>query len=304
MSVQFLVAGQADIAWPSPAGTINAYVAGHDVVGYFAIGYEFPFEVVAPEDSPVTAWDAEQLRGTTIGVTEFAGGEVPMLLGGLHMLGLEDGVDFELKEIGAGGPLTFAELDSGKCQVYAGSVIDTGNLENAGMKLRNINPPGVRDFPANTFLTTRQYFDDNYDLCVGVARAVAKAEYWMKENVIGAIDIAAKFAPEEVEGTGIEGMEVMLLEYSVGGVEAKPEGILYGFQPLEPWWDYQEYLLASGSPDPSDPITFTEPIDPSLILDNSVPADVWADFDMDAVIEDAQNYQLEVITKPPFNYQP
>ena len=303
-ALQFLVSGQSDIAWASPAGTINAYVAGHDIVAFFAIDYIFPFEITVPANSPITKWDASQFRGTTIGVTEFAGGEMPMLLGALHLLGLKDNVDFTLKEIGGGEPLTLSELQSGKVQAYATDILSAGKIEIAGVPLRRVQPEGVRQFPGNTFVAMRDYYTEHRDVCIGMVRAVAKAEYWMQANIIGAVDICAKYAPDVVAEGGVDGTRYILEEFSVKGLEAKPTGISYGWQLAEPWIQYQQFLLASGSPDPEDPIQFTDVIDPSLILDNSMIEEVNAGIDKAAVVKDAQAYQLQVINKPPYNYKP
>lgn len=289
MTVQFLLAGQVDFAWPSPAATINAYAAGHDVVSYFSTAYKFAFEIVVPADSPITAWEADQIRGKTIGISNFAGGEMPMVKGAIANLGLTEGKDVFLKESGEGGPLTFSMLQDGDIDIYSSSRADTGNLRIAGMELRDITPPGVHDFPFNSFVTTRKFFNANPATCIAHARAAAKAVYWYVENPRGAVDVLRKYCPDEVNG-----VEEGILQFvNVFYVEpARPLlGADFGYTPYQPWNDYQQYLLNAGDPDPEDPITFTTPQDVTKIIDNSLIKDINY-FDLDPIKADAKAYKI------------
>lgn len=289
ISVQFLLAGKAEMAWPSPAATINAYAAGYDLVSYYAMANKFSFEIVARADGPITAWTTDQIRGKTIGISTLTGGEVAMVKGAIANIGLEAGKDVFLKEIGDGSALTISEIQNNQVDAYSSSKADTGKVRAAGIEMINITPPGVDDFPFNTLVTTKEYFDNNQDILIRHARAITKAIFWMIANPKGAVDIDAKYAPEEVLGAEQDTLDFITIFYINPSVPKL--GNIFGYQSPEDWDLYQEYLLKAGSPDPEDPITFTEPIDSSKIIDNSLVR-YALDFDLDEVKADAAAYQF------------
>jgi len=289
LTVQFLLAGKAEFAWPSPAATINAYAAGYDLVSFYAVANKFTFNIVAPADGPITAWTAEQIRGKTIGISSLTGGEVAMVKGAIANIGLEAGKDVFLKEIGDGSALTISEIQNHQVDAYSSSIADTGKVRAAGIELIDITPPGVADFPFNTLVTTREYFDNNQDILIRHARAITKAIFWMVANPKGAVDIDAKYAPEEVLGAEQDTLDFITVFFINPSVPKL--GNLFGYQSPEDWDLYQQYLLKAGSPDPEDPITFTEPIDSTKIIDNSLVRYI-TEFDLDQVKADAAAYKI------------
>jgi ABC-type nitrate/sulfonate/bicarbonate transport system substrate-binding protein len=289
LTVQFLLAGKAELAWPSPAATLNAYASGYDIVSLYAFVNKFSFEIVAPADGPITEWTADQIRGKTIGISMLTGGEVAMVKGAIANIGLEVGKDVFLKEIGDGSALTISEIQNHRVDAYSSSKADTGKVRAAGIELRNITPSGVDDFPFNTLITTRDYFNNNQDILIRHTRAIAKAVFWTIANPKGAVDICAKYAPEEVLGAEYPTLDFITVFYINPTVPKL--GNLYGYQSPEDWDLYQQYLLKAGSPDPEDPITFSEPIDSSKIIDNSLVR-YTLDFDLDQVKADAAAYQI------------
>src|SRR4030042_5715642 len=195
LSVQFLLAGKAELAWPSPSAPLNAYASGYDVVSYLAVANRYTFEIVSPASNSITAWETEQVRGKTICISELTGGEVAMVRGAIANIGLEAGKNVFLKEIGDGSALTISELQSGKVDAWASSLADTQKVRFMGIELRNIDPPGVSDFPFNTLVTTKDYFDKNKDILNRHSRAITKAIFWMVANPKGAVAICAEYAP-------------------------------------------------------------------------------------------------------------
>ncbi|MFC2039728.1 ABC transporter substrate-binding protein [Chloroflexota bacterium] len=290
MAAQMLVSGQADITWVGCAPTLNAYGAGYPMVSFLNVGSKFVFEVVVKEDSPITAWTADQIKGKVIGVSNLAGGEMPMLYGAIKTVGLVPNEDVIFKEIGEGQPLTFQQLEENEVDMYSSALSDVARLESAGMKLRRVNPEGIEVFPFNTMVTLRPYFEENKDVCARFARAVAKSFFWFYNNPEGACNISSKYLPDVIVGYE----EDIIYFYNKLFIEVSqpPIGTMWGYHSYSGWDDYQRYLLKAGNVDPDEPITFTEVQDISKIIDDSIVKDAL-NFNLTKLIAEAKAYKMK-----------
>lgn len=89
------VSGAVDVAFLDVPETLNAFHAGQELKAVFQPAYTLILGVFVPEDSPIQTFNADDLRGQTIGITEFAGGEVPVVRALMGRIGLVEGEDYE-----------------------------------------------------------------------------------------------------------------------------------------------------------------------------------------------------------------
>ena len=192
-----LIAGNADAALPSPAAYLNAVAQGHDLRWFYSHFYENVFALVVPEDSPIKS--VADLKGKSVGVSELSGGEVPLVRAVLRGAGLDTEKDVRLVPVGEGSALTINALKSGQVDAYSSSHFDIAAIEATGMKLREILPEDVQQFPANGMVTTAETLEKKRDVLTRFARAVAKGIVYVKNDPDRALEMAKKIGPEEFE---------------------------------------------------------------------------------------------------------
>ena len=131
--MQLVAGGTVEFGELSCDELLNASAAGQEVKAFFQVVYGQGFGFVVPEDSPITAWTAEQITGTTIGITELAGGEVPIVRAALAQEGLTEGEDVTFfPTSGDNQAVTVDAFNTGKIQIFAGSILDHAAVEVAG----------------------------------------------------------------------------------------------------------------------------------------------------------------------------
>ena len=103
-----LASGNVDWGIFSSAATMQAVQRGFPLKTIMQIYYPDTFDIVVPEDSPVKTM--ADMKGKTIGVSDLAGGEVPMTRASIVSSKLKEGSDVKLVIAGAGhpGPLDHA----------------------------------------------------------------------------------------------------------------------------------------------------------------------------------------------------
>ena len=74
-----IAGGTANYARVTPVNALNAFAQDKPLKMIMQATYGFVFGVAVPTDSPITEFNVEAFRGKTIGITEYASGEVPML---------------------------------------------------------------------------------------------------------------------------------------------------------------------------------------------------------------------------------
>ena len=193
-TVQQVVSGNADIGHPSGPAVAQAVSQGNCLKQFYTDGYANVFGLATPESTGIQS--LADLKGSTVGISEPGGGEVPLVRAILAGAGLAEGADYELLAIGEGGALTFQALSDGTAQAYSSSVFDVAAIEAAGLPLRQLMPDEFKYFPSTNMVVTCDYFDDNQDTLIKFARAVAKAQVWADANEQGAKDITRDVEPE------------------------------------------------------------------------------------------------------------
>ena len=283
--IPLVAGGTVDFGEISADELLNAYAAGQKLKAFYQPTYGQQFGFVVPEDSPLTEWTAEQITGTTIGITELAGGEVPICRAALARIGLTEGEDATFfPTSGDNQAVTVDAFNTDKIQVFAGSILDHAAIQVAGLKLRAITPDFILNAAGDNAQGVRaDFLEENRDLITRFGRGMAKAKVWSfaPTNQEPAIDAALRVAPDT--GTKEEVTSFVEILQVSRALPATSAGIAEGEIWIQGWDDFQQLLLEGSTGSPDDPLTFTEPIDVNEIVDNSMVPDIF-DFDRDELI--------------------
>ena len=285
-----LIAGGAvEYARLTPVNAMNAYTAGQFLTCVFQNTYPFIFTIAAPTGGAVAeaGFTADALRGQSIGITEFEGGEVPMVRSLLSSIGLVDGEDVTLVPTSGTTPQpTIDALNTGRIAAFGGSIFDIIFIEGGGLPMTDISPPEVQALSADDAVgCRREFLQSNRSDVVGYCRALAKGTIFTLESPRAAAILGFNYAPDS--GTVDEVEEFINLFVTERAIP--PAGTNLGEVPVDGWNDYQGFLLRGGTGSDVDPLAFTEPFDCSVIIDNSLQDEIW-DFDHDKVRQDARDY--------------
>jgi ABC-type nitrate/sulfonate/bicarbonate transport system substrate-binding protein len=280
--LQQIISGNADAGLPSPGATMLAASTGRDLVTIYQYEYSNVFTLAASKESGITS--VEQLRGKAVGVSDLAGGEVPLVRAALKEAGLEEGVDVTITPVGEGGSLTLNALQEGKIQAYASSLFDEALVTAAGYPMVDILPERLQAFPANSVVTTPKMLKEKGPAMVGMMRAVAKAILFTEINPDAAIAIAGKYAPEEFSDPAVVKSgwaAITKLKTVPAGIADEPRGTFV----KDSWTEYMEFLQQGTQEEGA----LQGPVDLGTLLDSSYLEEI-NDFDHEAVIKQAEQY--------------
>jgi len=282
-AVQQIIAGNVDIGHPSAPATAQAVSQGNCLKQFYSYSHQNVFGLATPADSDIQS--IADLAGTTVGVSEPGGGEVPLVRAILASAGLAEGTDYQIQGIGEGGGLTLQALERGDAQSYSSSVFDVASIEAAGMPLRQIMPEEFLYFPSVAQVATCEAFDANKDVFARFARAVTKATVWTEGNEEAALEIIKGVEPElfEDEALGIAFWEAT---QQMNAFPANLEGALYGAHNREGWELFVDF--ASQGTEEEGALN-ADAVDLDALLTDEI-LEAANDFDQDAVRAAAAAY--------------
>lgn len=283
--LQQIIAGNADVGAPSPGATMLAASTGRELVTFYQYLYSNIFTIAASEESGITSMD--QLQGKSIGVSDLAGGEVPLVRAALAQAGLEEGTDVTITPVGEGGALTLDALQNGTVAAYSSSLFDEALVEASGVPMVDILPAELQAFPANSVVTTPEMMEEKSEQLVGMMRAVTKAILFTETNPEAAQAIAAEYAPEEFEDPKVveSGWEAITALRTIPDELADdPRGT---FNP-DVWESYQGFLEQGTEEEGA----LQGPIDLEALIDEQYIEEI-NDFDAEAVVEQAETYEID-----------
>ncbi|WP_248960669.1 ABC transporter substrate-binding protein [Sphaerisporangium perillae] len=282
--IQQIIAGNADAGVPSPAAILVAADSGRELTGIFQYFQSNVFTLAAPTSGGLTSVD--QLRGKAVGVSDLAGGEVPLVRAALREAGLKDGTDVKITPVGEGGALTLEALRKDRVQAYASSLFDVALVGATGAPMTNILPENLRSFPANTVITTPDTLKAKRAALTKMMRAVAKAMVWTKANPDAAKALSAKEAPEEFDNPAVADSGWKAAE-TLKELPQQIQGQPLGTFVPQNWEQYQQFLLQGTREEGA----LSRPVDLKKLLDSSLLADINK-FDQAAVIQQAKAYKV------------
>jgi NitT/TauT family transport system substrate-binding protein len=267
--IQQLVAGNGDIGHTCASSVVEAYAQGFNQIRpVFTMIYGGIYGMAVPESSDVE--DPADLKGRTIGISDPAGGEVPIVRGILKRAGLSE-TDVKLLPIGEGTGVALRAIRDGVVDAVGGSFSDFVALRVQGLDLRPVGAETIADLPACFVAVTQEYLEKNRDVVEGFLRATAKGVIFGQRNPERALEILRDASPESYEGElGSEMMKQYL------PLMAPPEGQPIGQISAE---SFQKYIDFVGAEDPGEDLE-------TLITDDLVPA--ANDFDEADIADDAK----------------
>ena len=274
--IQQLIAGNIDVGVGGPpTAVILAGQEGADVAAFYQIDQRNIFDIVVPGDSDLQ--ELGDLDGEVLGVTNFAGGEIPVVDAALTEVGLRDGDEYvgvEVVAVGDGGPQVAAALEAGAISAFSGGDADTLALQQLGFELRSILPEKYAVIPGNLIMATNEVLASQSDVIARFGRAFAKGAVFAIASPSRALEYGCEFAPESCTDPAFADLA---MEYYVE-LGTPPEGSPMGAISEDGWNAVLEILVAQGEA-PAD-----ETID--AYMDDSL-LDQINDFDRSAVESDA-----------------
>lgn len=267
--IQQLVAGNGDVGVTCASAIVDSYAQGFTQVRpVFTTVYGSIFGVAVPEDSDIDS--PEDLEGLTIGISDPAGGEVPIVRGILAAAGLSES-DVSLLPIGEGTAVALKAIQDEKVDAVGGSFSDFVALRVQGLALRPVGAETISDLPACGVVVLDEYLADNQEQVEGFLRASAKGVVFGQQNPERTLEILREASPDGYKddlGSNLVDLYMPLM--------APPEGEPIGAITPE---SYQRYIDFVGAEAPDEDLD-------SLINDDLVePAN---DFERSEVESDAR----------------
>ena len=274
---QILATGTAEAGMASPGAPLSAIEAGAKLYPFYTYAFGSVFDIRVPVDSDIQT--VEDLEGLSVGISELAGGEVPLARFLLINAGLDPDTDVNLLAVGTDAPLVQLAFDRGDIQAYVGGRTDLAAIEATGVELRSIFPEGLQELPSDGLLASQEASDDR-DLLIGLGRATAKGQLVGYTNFDATVCILKEQIPESFtdEETGRASLEGALPQTTA---PQDAEGnYLFGEVDVEDWNANVQIFLAGG--------TIETEIDMGPLVIDDLFEEI-NDFDQAAVIELANN---------------
>jgi NitT/TauT family transport system substrate-binding protein len=185
-SIQSVVARQAEYGINSARTTADAVLAGGDVVMVVGLSPTLNFAIYAgPEIARVA-----DLRGKTIGITQFGASADFAARYALRSLGLEAERDYALFQTG-GMPESFAAIQTGGIQAAVLSPPTTVRARKAGLR-EVLDIAGMNiDYVSGAVATNRDFLREEPDTTRRLIRALLEGIHFAKTNPVATKPILA-----------------------------------------------------------------------------------------------------------------
>lgn len=269
-----LAAGNVDFGTFSSAAVMQAVQRGFPLTAILQLYYPDAFDIVVPADSEIKSM--VDLKGKTIGLSDLAGGEVPMTRASIVSSGLMEGADVKLVVAGEGDPTTVRSFTSNRIQAYSGAKRDILLIPAQGIPVRSITPVEIAAFPGEALSVRAETFKDKPELLTKFLRATIKGWVWGMANIDKTFDLLkSKYAAATLSDNPVA------LEYwkLVQTLYTTPDGVEYGMFVPPAWETYMKYLqLGEG-----EQKALAGPVDLTKVLDDTLVKEAWKDIDAAAV---------------------
>ena len=163
-------------------------------VNFFEFTYPFKYGLAVKPESPLTSIAA--LKGKILGVGSFGLTDYPVAKAVLRLAGLDPEKDVRFLAVGEGVPGGQA-LQRGAIDSFFHYDTGFGSIEAAGIALRYLPlPPDVPKVGGFYIQTRPEILRDDRKVAIGVARATAKAQVFIRENPRAAAYVFLQMFPE------------------------------------------------------------------------------------------------------------
>lgn len=235
--LQAMLSGQAQIGTPGATPLIFSAAEGEDVQYFANTMPAGSFALITPTDSGIS--QAQDLRGTTIGVSTADGGEVAYARAVLQDAGLEDG-DYDLLVVGEGGQAV-AGFTRDDIDAFAASPDGVATLATA-LDVTEIEGTRAAHLFGNGLASTTSFIEDNPEAIEAFGAAYREAVAFGMENPEGVVEVCGRYQPQEIEDP--EFAQAMLDAFNRS--QESPTGAEFGYNDPEHWQRIVDDLVASG----------------------------------------------------------
>ena len=277
---QILAANNAEAGMGVPGAMLPAIEAGAGLYPFFTYAYGEVFDVVVPVGSPIT--DIAGLDGLRIGISELAGGEVPLVRALLVEAGLDPDNDVEIIEVGTNAPSVRAALDNNRIDAYSSAKSDIAAMNASGLNTMSIAPASLNTLPAEGLLAAEAFKDDD-ELLIGLGRATAKGQLVAYTNLDGAVCVLKELIPEEFtdEEAGRSGLAAVI---KITTAPQQGGEYQFGFLDAAGWNTYVNIFIQGE--------VIKNPIDMGDYVIDDLLDDI-NDFDQQAIIDEANGLETD-----------
>jgi NitT/TauT family transport system substrate-binding protein len=269
-----LAAGNVDWGIFSSAATMQTVQRGFPLKAIMQIYYPDTFDIVVPADSEVMTM--ADMAGKTIGLSDLAGGEVPMTRASIVETGLKEGSDVKLVVAGEGDPTTIRSFTEGRIQAYSGAKRDLLLIPAQGIPTRSITPAAIAKFPGDALSVRLETYEKDPELLAKFVRATLKGWAWGMANSDAAFELLkTKYAAASLGDNPVapEFWELVKTYYTA------PESVTqHGTFLPDAWAFYMEYLqLGEGEQQ-----ALAGPVDLATVLTDDIVIKAWDGLDIEA----------------------
>jgi NitT/TauT family transport system substrate-binding protein len=269
-----LAAGNVDWGIFSSAATMQTVQRGFALKAIMQIYYPDTFDIVVPADSPVMTM--ADMKGKTIGLSDLAGGEVPMTRASIVETGLKEGSEVKLVVAGEGDPTTIRSFTEDRIQAYSGAKRDLLLIPAQGIATRSITPAAIAKFPGDALSVRIETYEKDPELLAKFVRATIKGWAWGMANSDAAFELLkTKYAAASLGDNPVapEFWQLVKTYYTA------PESVTqHGTFLPEAWAFYMEYLqLGEGEQQ-----ALAGPVDLATVLTDDIVIKAWDGLDIEA----------------------
>lgn len=269
-----LAAGNVDWGIFSSAATMQTVQRGFPLKAIMQIYYPDTFDIVVPADSEVMTM--ADMAGKTVGLSDLAGGEVPMTRASIVETGLKEGSDVKLVVAGEGDPTTIRSFTEGRIQAYAGAKRDLLLIPAQGIPTRSITPDAIAKFPGDALSVRLETYEADPELLARFVRATLKGWAWGMANSDAAFELLKiKYAAASLGDNPVapEFWELVKTYYTA------PESVTqHGTFLPDAWAFYMDYLqLGEGEQQ-----ALAGPVDLGAVLTDDIVMKAWEGLDIEA----------------------
>jgi NitT/TauT family transport system substrate-binding protein len=254
---------------------MQATQRGFPLKAVMQVYYPDSFDIVVPEDSEVKSM--ADMAGKTIGLSDLAGGEVPMTRASIITSGLKEGSDVSLVVAGEGDPTTVRSFTEGRIQAYAGAKRDILLIPAQGIPVRSITPEAVVAFPGDALSVRAETFEKDPELLVKFVRATLKGWAWGMANSEATFELLkTKYAAATLGDNPVaEEFWALVQTYYTA-----PESVTQHGTFLPAAWETYMTFLQEGE---GEQKALAGPVDLSTLLTDEIVVKAWDGLDIETV---------------------
>jgi NitT/TauT family transport system substrate-binding protein len=268
-----LAAGNVDWGIFSSAATMQTVQRGFPLKAIMQVYYPDTFDIVVPADSDITTM--ADMKGKVLGLSDLAGGEVPMARASVIDAGLEP-ADVRMVVAGEGDPTTVRSFTEDRIQAYAGAKRDLLLIPAQGIETRSITPEAIAAFPGDALSVRAETFEEDPELLVKFVRATLKGWAWGMANPDAAFELLkTTYAAASLGNNPVapQYWDLVQTYYT-----APPEVEAHGTFIPAAWETYMTYLqLGEG-----EQKALAGPVDLSTVLTDEIVLKAWDGLDIEA----------------------